>query len=290
MNYNMRNQRVYDAVNDISELIHEIDPFHPTTTTVAGADSSIVQILQRRAPDLDFISIQLYGAIAELPKYAGSSLSEVPYMITEWGPLGHWEIAKTPWDAPIEHTSSEKAQRLIDTYNNLILPNSNNLLGTYVFFWGQKQERTPTWYSMFLESGEPTEAVDVMYHLWNGKWPDNRAPKIGRITVEGNSAYDGIRLVVGETYDVEVEAQDLDDDPITFLWALKKESDSTGEGGDFEESIGDIPFLIEDRFDSTAKLTAPPTEGKYRIFVYAFDDHGNAAHANAPMLVENDSQ
>lgn len=289
LNYNMRNQRVYDAVNDISERIHEIDPYHPTTTTIAGADSNIVRILQRRAPDLDFISIQLYGAIAELPEYAKSSLSEVAFMITEWGPLGHWETTMTPWNAPIEHTSTEKAQRLQDTYNDLIQPNDSNLLGTYIFFWGQKQERTPTWYSMFLESGEPTEAVDMMYYLWNGEWPENRAPTIQSLTVDGKNAYDGIRLIVGETYDAKVEFQDPDGDPVTLLWALKKESDSAGEGGDFEESIDDIPFLIADRFGSTSKLTAPSVAGRYRIFVYVYDDHGNAAHGNAPMLVENGS-
>ncbi len=290
LNYGMRNPRVYDAVNDISKRIHEIDPFHPTTTTVAGADSNIVRILKRHAPDLDYISIQLYGAIADLPKYARSSLRDVPFMITEWGPLGHWEIAMTPWNAPIEHTSSEKAQRVADTYNDLILPNNRNLLGSNIFFWGQKQERTPTWYSMFLESGEPTEVVDVMYYMWNGEWPDNRAPTISRITVGGKNAYDGINLNVGKTYEAKVAVQDPDGDPVTFLWTLKNESDSTGEGGDFEESIDDIPLLISDRFESTAKLTAPSSPGKYRIFVYAYDDQGNAAHANAPMLVENEPQ
>jgi len=44
-----------------------------------------------------------------------------------------------------------------------------------VFSLGQKQERTPTWYGMFLSSGEATETVDVMEYIWTGRWPEIRA-------------------------------------------------------------------------------------------------------------------
>jgi hypothetical protein len=32
-------------------------------------------------------------------------------------------------------------------------------------------------------------------------------------------------------------------------------------------------------------LKAPQAAGAYRLFVYAFDGHGNAAHAYIPFLV-----
>ena len=36
LNLEAENLKVYDAVNDISMMIHELDPNHPTTTTTAG--------------------------------------------------------------------------------------------------------------------------------------------------------------------------------------------------------------------------------------------------------------
>ena len=70
-------------------------------------------------------------------------------MVTEWGPLGFWEVGKTDWGAPIEQNSTEKARHYLGGYQNFILPAlPRQALGSYVFLWGQKQERTPTWFSM----------------------------------------------------------------------------------------------------------------------------------------------
>ena len=68
LNFDYTNPKVYDAVNDISRMIRELDPNHPTTTTVAGLDADVVRVIESRAPDLDFISFQVYGQLAILPK------------------------------------------------------------------------------------------------------------------------------------------------------------------------------------------------------------------------------
>ena len=95
-----KNPKVWDAVNDLSKMIHELDPNHPTTTTLAGFNQETVNLVKTRAPDLDFISFQMYSDIINLPKYLREAAWDKPYIVTEWGATGHWECGKTAWGAP----------------------------------------------------------------------------------------------------------------------------------------------------------------------------------------------
>ncbi|MEM8509231.1 MAG: glycoside hydrolase family 2 TIM barrel-domain containing protein, partial [Bacteroidota bacterium] len=51
MNLQSQNPKVWDAVNEISEMIHEVDPYHLTTTSLAGIDKMDVDRVQSRASD-----------------------------------------------------------------------------------------------------------------------------------------------------------------------------------------------------------------------------------------------
>ena len=39
-----------------------------------------------------------------------------PYIVTEFGPFGFWEVGSTAWKAPIEPSSTEKAQVYLKNY------------------------------------------------------------------------------------------------------------------------------------------------------------------------------
>jgi hypothetical protein len=98
-------------------MIHEIDPNHPTTTTIAGFSESLLDVINERAPDLDFISFQVYGQLYNLPEFIKDTKYSAPYFITEWGAIGHWEVPKTSWGAPLEQDSSTKADTYLRGYN-----------------------------------------------------------------------------------------------------------------------------------------------------------------------------
>ena len=97
------------AIEDIARMIKELDPHHLVTTVTAGIDKTKADLIKERVPSIDYLSINIYGGLETLPQqlidigYLGA------YAVTEWGPTGHWQVAKTDWDVPIEQSSTEKA-------------------------------------------------------------------------------------------------------------------------------------------------------------------------------------
>lgn len=287
LNLEATNPRVWDAVNDISEMIHEIDPHHLTTTMLAGIGPELVNEITTRAPDLDLLSIQMYADVENLQQRIDEAGWNGPYIVTEWGATGHWESDSTAWGAPIENTSSVKANLYRRRYETAMIVDSTQFLGSYVFLWGQKQERTPTWYGMFMPSGEKTESVDVMQYVWTGAWPENQSPRIEKPTLDGQTATDDIRLQPGVRTPASVHVTDPEGDALRYAWEVRREATVLGHGGDDEPEPDVIHGLTTPGNAAEITLTAPSESGAYRLFVNVYDGRGSAAHANIPFYVED---
>lgn len=284
LNLRATNPKVWDAVNDISKMIHEIDPNHLTTTALAGFSKQDVQNIKERCPDLDVLSIQYYGAIVKLPQLIKDYNWTGPYIVSEWGATGHWEVPLTSWGAPIEENSTVKAANYLKRYKTVIEADTKQCLGSYVFLWGQKQERTPTWYGLFLEDGKETEPVDVMHYIWNDEWPQNRTPQIQSFTMNNKTAYDSVITQSGKALSALVNVTDFENDEITYFWEVLAESTDLKDGGDKEERPETIEVEIIKNQNGTLQFKAPKP-GVYRLFVYAYDGFDHAATANIPFKV-----
>jgi len=245
---------VWNAINDIAKMIHEEDPNHPTMTVTAGLDVAEVQLIQARAPHIDILGINTYGGLIGIDKQVRAYGWKKPYMITEWGPNGHWEVEKTTWGVPLEQSSTLKASWYKKRYAQGISDDSEMCIGSYVFLWGQKQETTPTWYGIFLEDGSETEVVDVLQKAWSGEWPANKSPMLESYTLNGKEQTESIKVNRRQKSSVELNSS-LD---IAF-----------------EESTEKGIFTF----------SAPKKSGPYRLFIYAYDEHENAAVANIPFYV-----
>ncbi len=285
LNLRATNHKVWDAVNDLAAYIHKVDGNHPATTMLAGISKVDVDYIRENCPDIDFISIQMYGDIVNLAQRIAEAGYTGPYMVTEWGATGHWEVEQTSWNAPIEQSSSEKADAIKYRYENVILKDDSLCLGSFVFLWGQKQERTPTWYGLFTEQGEETEAIDVMHHFWTGSWPENRCPRIQFVSLDDKSRYDDITLKAGDMSVCKYLITDPDEDSLQYRIEILEESTDLQDGGDFENkppaySIRDLQFN-----DEGFIFRAPDKPGAYRLFIYAEDGHNHVATINFPFLI-----
>jgi len=286
VNHHDSNLKVWDAIQDIARMCHELDKSHLTSTVLAGMGKKEISQIKQRCPDIDLLSCNLYGPLGKAPEMIREGGWPGAYIITEWGPTGWWESPKTVWDQPIEETSSMKAKVYGERYRRSMLRDTKKCLGSYVFFWSQKQERTPTWFSLFLKTGEETEVIDTMCYLWSGKWPDNRAPHIDYLHVNGKDAYSSVKLLAGREFLAAAQVTDPDNDSLKFTWQVVPESTDLKTGGDRESEPKPIKGLVMSQEGINATIKSPDKPGVYRIFVYVYDGNNNVATANIPVLVQ----
>lgn len=286
LHHHATNPKVWDAVNDISKMIHEVDPHHLTMTPLASLEPKLVAEVMERAPDLDVLGVQMYAEIEVLPERIAASGWDGPIMVTEWGATGYWEVGTTEWGAPIEQHSSMKADGYGRRYRASIATQRSQVIGSYVFLWGDKQERTPTWFGMFTSDGSETEAVHVMHEIWNGAWPADRAPRVEGMQLDGKAAEASVKLAAGQQVEATFEVSDPEGGALYYRWEVRPESRSKATGGDRERNVEPIDGLLRTSEGGRATLTAPSKPGPYRLFAYARDAAGATAHANIPFLVE----
>lgn len=280
------NTNMWYAVEDIVKTIKSLDPNHLVTVVTAGVDAEKVRLIKERVPSIDYLSVNVYGELGTLPQTLLEYGWDGAYAVTEWGPTGHWQITKTAWDVPIEQTSTEKAQSYLERYQAGILGSPEKALGSYAFYWSQKQETTPTWYGLFLESGESTEAVDTLEYLWTGKWPHDRAPSIRSFIIDGKKATENIYLDAGKTYQVKLDAFHPNQEEFQIRWEILPESTDIGAGGDAETRPTAVTGLIvRDNGQGEMAFTAPAKSGPYRLFTYVTNKYNRAATANIPFYV-----
>jgi len=178
-------------------------------------------------------------------------------------------------------TSSEKAEFYRDTYERTVAGEPGLALGSYAFTWGSKMEATATWFGLFLDDGSRLAAIDTLTELWSGPPPENRAPAVEPLVIEGAAALDP-----GAELRVTTLTVDPDDDAISAHWALRPESGEYATGGDFRPKLNDIEGVFLEEQIGAATLRMPEEPGAYRLFYYAYDGAGNAATANIPLLVK----
>ncbi len=283
---NYSNHKVWDAIEDIAAMIKELDPNHPTMTVTAGIKEANVRMIKEQCPSIDILGINTYGEIGDVPEKIRAFGWEKPYMVPEWGPTGHWESPNTAWGVPVEQSSFEKAEAYERSYSDVIYQDREMCLGSYVFLWGNKQETTATWYGLFLPTGEPTETVDRLCKVWSGKWPQNRAPSVSHMTIDGKKNGEDIYLMPGQEYEATVAASDPEGREMKIRWGFYPESTEKKSGGDHEDALQEIEGLAIAQEGNTLRFTAPSAGGAYRLFVFAFDESGKAGTVNAPFFVK----
>lgn len=282
--YFFKNTKFFTNFNILIDLIKEIDPNHPVSTVTIGSNRVRILSIHRKSPQLDFISSNSFGSLGDFSKRI-ESLSlfwQGPHVISEWGSNGVWEVGKTYWDAPFEETSTKKAEQIKQRHQDYIDPlEENNSLGSFVFFWGQKDEHTPTWFSLFREDKKKSQAIFELSNIWKNTQLKYDGPLLDSILLDNQGIPHSIILLPNSVAESEIFYPNKASADYRIQWELRYES-----WVNYEESV-----IVENiEFQTNGKKTTfitPKEEGAYRLFLYLTNDSEYFATANIPFYVLN---
>jgi hypothetical protein len=271
---------IWNAIEAAAKLTKQLDPNHPTMTVIAEMGGQKIPALEKYCPDIDIVGINSYGGGPSLAERYAQLHGSKPYVVTEFGPVGPWEISKTSWGVPYEQTSTDKADSYRRTYAASIA-HQPLCLGSYAFLWGQKQETTATWFGMFLKSGERLGAVDTLTELWTGKAPAELCPAIQELKL-----VNGPQMVAGDTLKAELETSDPAGRSLQVRWVVQPEQTHRLSGGAEETILPELTTNVLAGDLRHAEVLVPSEPGGYRLFAYVRNGVG-AAVANVPFFVSS---
>lgn len=282
----LRKNSFINTFNELIDIIHSEDPDHPVGTSLIPSRTQTLS-LHFHSPQLDLIGFNAFGnlkMITPLMKKIAWATNALPYYISEYGSNGPWEEAMTTWMVPIEQTSTKKAAQYLDLYNLYIRPNKESL-GDLAFFWGQKQEHTHTWFSIFDEEGRKAQVYYSLKSLWEPPINENELPpQINYMLINNQGAYDNLIYTANEIKTARIVMESSIDTAYQFKWEVFK------EGWNYKQTEKEnrprrLPLNSIDKKDNSITFSVPDKEGPYRLFGYVYDQKGNFATTNIPFYV-----
>ena len=244
-------------VNEVAVAIHAADPNHPVTSTDAWVGAW--PYYKQYSPALDLLAVNSYGAIGGVkPAWIDGGHTK-PYIITEGGPAGEWEVPNDVNGVPTEPTDLQKRDGYTASWN-AIKAHPGVALGGTEFHYGLENDFGGVWLNTFT-GGWHRLGYYALQKAYTGSTAANTAPEITAMSVANQTA-----VPAGGTFTVSVTASDPQGDPLRYNLMYSNKHITGGTG------LANVRFT---QSGSTFTVTAPEQLGVWKIYVYAYDGRGN---------------
>jgi exo-beta-1,3-glucanase (GH17 family) len=245
-------------VNEVAEAIHAADPNHPVTST--DAYTGAWPYYKQYAPALDLLAVNSYGAIGTVKQAWIDGGYTKPYIVTEAGPDGEWEVPNDANGVPTEPTDLQKRDQYTASWN-AIKGHAGVALGATEFHYGLENDFGGVWLNTFT-GGWRRLGYYALQKAYTGVVAANTPPEITAMTVGNQTA-----VPAGGQFTVAATASDPNGDLIRYnlMYSNKHITGGTGFSHVVFKQTGNGQFTA----------TAPETTGVWKVYVYAYDGHGN---------------
>ncbi|SDO21970.1 galactose-binding domain-containing protein [Actinacidiphila guanduensis] len=245
-------------VEQVVQAIHAIDPNHPVTSTDAWTGAW--PYYKQYTPDLDLYAVNSYGAVCSVKQDWVNGGYTKPYIVTESGEAGEWEVPNDANGVPTEPTDTQKRDGYLSAWN-CVSGHTGVALGATLFNYGQENDFGGVWFNVLPEGWKRLSYYAVAKD-YGGSPQADTPPVIGSMTLSNTST-----VPAGGQFTVTAPATDPDGDFVRYqlMYSSKYVDGGTGLHQVAFTQTGDGAFTV----------TAPATLGVWKVYVYAYDGHGN---------------
>ncbi|MBN1621626.1 MAG: hypothetical protein JW871_03445 [Endomicrobiales bacterium] len=241
----------------ICQMIHKEDPNHPVVYT--SIMTCAWPYLKKYTPSIDLYAANAYAGLPYIDSAWEQGNYPVPYIITEFGTAGPWEVGKDSNGFAIEPDDHEKGQWYGGSFTNHIEANKGNNLGGYAFLFGDKQDFGGMWHGLFI-NGLRRPHFWALRNAYSGKPPSNDAPKLESVALGWKKINGSVKICA------ILDVSDPEDEKLSYnLWVFNEDI----WGYNIEEQKVDVI--------GTGRLTFDPfgNKGPYKLYFGVRDESGN---------------
>ncbi|MEU3742365.1 discoidin domain-containing protein [Streptomyces sp. NPDC032198] len=247
-------------VNDVAKKIHAVDPNHPVTSTDAWTGAW--PYYKRNAPDLDLYAVNSYNAACDIKSQWEKGGYNKPYIVTETGPAGEWEVPDDANGAPQEPTDQAKAAGYTKAWD-CVTGHRGVALGATMFHYGTEYDFGGVWFNL-LPAGQKRLSYYAVKKAYKGSTAgDNTPPVISGLTVDGDAG----KVPAGGPLTLTTKVSDPDGDALSY--------EVLANSMYIDKSKELTPLAATNQGSGRLKVTAPDKPGVWKIYVKVSDGKGN---------------
>lgn len=256
-------------VNDLSEAVHAADPNHPVTSTDAWTGAWAYY--KKNTPDLDLLAVNSYKDVCNVKAAWESGGYDKPYIITEGGPAGSWEVPNDANGVADEPTDQQKADGYTDAWN-CVAGHKGVALGATLFHYGNEDDFGGIWFNLVPDGLKRPSYYAVKKAFGGDTSGDDLPPQVTDVTVA--DATSGVPA--GGTVSIGTRTTDPENDPLAYQVLFSSI---------YIDNNGALTPAATSGSGDALTAKAPDKPGVYKVYVKATDNHGNVGFGSKSVRV-----
>jgi hypothetical protein len=253
--------------------IKTIDANHPITSVEAWTFG--LDWWEKYVPSIDVYGINTYGAGANFVNEELNKRNiDKPYIITEFGVTGEWDVPADNNGIKIEPSDSQKYDAIVSGYPNWI-SNKPSCLGVYVFHYGNGSDFGSSWLLTHHRNMYRPQYWAVREAYTNNK-PINNVPIINEFNFTND------RLRSGAWVPISLKVNDPENEKLHVSFYYNQRTGSRIRKSQINKLNyrGDILNGFE--------IQMPDEDGAIKIYVNVNDEYKNVAISSKSVFLKND--